>query len=253
MTLSASMRGLNPQCLLVAGTEPGCGKSVFACGIAGALRQDNFETRVVKPLTMSSQKDSKAEYAFLGSVGQTPINYPVTYLDRPIPMRETNWHNAIMSVGSTEQLTFVEMVGGVATPLYYEQNNVGTLLPTWRDATDLAQEFKSPCIVVAKHQTNAIEQIILAISYIRSKGIEVVACASVEVVQDGGLELERRRNRADFTVGLFERTRVPYMGCIKYNPGISVQRVTQGNLVQAAAGGLDLRPIMKALNLGVPA
>src|ERR1700691_5901706 len=81
--------------ILVIGTDLACGKSVFACGVAGALREHGFSTRVVKPLILTSRKFAEAELSFLGTVGQTPIDYPIGFLDRPYSLRETNWLNTI--------------------------------------------------------------------------------------------------------------------------------------------------------------
>jgi dethiobiotin synthetase len=173
-------------------------------------------------------------------------------MDRPLSIKETNWQNAILMSRSSEQLTFVEMPGGVATPVCYEENNAGTITNNWRDSADMAYEFIQPCIVVVKHQLDAIEQLVLTSTYLRSKGLVVIGCATVEISPDGGAELERKRSRADFSVGLQNKTGVPFLGCVKFSQSISVPRVSQGNLLSLVESGIDLNALTRSLNLAVP-
>jgi dethiobiotin synthetase len=237
--------------LLVIGTEFGCGKTVLMCSIAGALREIGFAVRVRKPLILCSRKAAEAELAFLASIGQSPVDYQVRCAEGPISHKETNWHNVVTTSFHPDYVTLIEMPGGASTPVCYEENNSGTLSNRWRDCVDMAKEFGYPCLVVAKHQSDVIDRLVMTCSYVAKQEIKMLACATVEVVQDGGVELEKRRTRADFTVGLASRVEAPYLGCIKFSPSISVPRVNQGNLIKMAAG-LDLLPLIKALNLAVP-
>jgi len=238
--------------VLVVGSEFGCGKTVFMCGVAGALRELGFRTRVFKPLIIGGRKQSEDEVSFLATVGQTPVNYPVTFLEGPLSIKETNWQNSVLMTRSPDQLTFVEMPGGAASPVCFEENSVGTMTNTWRDSADLANEFIQPCIVVAKHQIDAIERLVMTCAYLQHKGLVVIATATVETEPNGGAELEKRRTRADFSIGLNSKTGVPFLGCIKNSSSVSVPRVTQGNLIKQTESGLDLLPLLKAINLTMP-
>ena len=82
--------------VLIVGSEFGCGKTVFMCGVAGALREQGFRTRVFKPLIIGGRKQSEGEVSFLATVGQTPVNYPVTFLEGPLSIKETNWQNSVL-------------------------------------------------------------------------------------------------------------------------------------------------------------
>ena len=144
------------------------------------------------------------------------------------------------------------MPGGAASPVCFEENSVGTLTNTWRDSADLANEFIQPCIVVAKHQIDAIERLVMTCAYLQHKGLVVIATATVETEPNGGAELEKRRTRADFLIGLNSKTGVPFLGCIKNSRSVSVPRVTQGNLIKQTESGLDLLPLLKAINLTMP-
>jgi len=237
--------------LLVIGSEGGCGKTTFMCGVAGALREIGFAVRVRKPLVLSSRKNCEAELAFISTVGHTPIDYPIRFAEGPMSLEETEWQNVVATSFDPACVTLVEMPGGAATPVCYEENNSGTLSNHWRDCTDMAQEFKQPCVVVAKHQTDAIDRLVMTCAYLERRKIKVLGCATVEVVQDGGAELERKRSRADFTVGLSSRLQAPFLGFIKFSPAVSVPQVVQGNLIKMTAG-LDLLPLIQALDLALP-
>ncbi|MGH9550767.1 MAG: hypothetical protein ACRD3W_15405, partial [Terriglobales bacterium] len=80
----------------------------------------------------------------------------------------------------------------------------------------------------------------------------VIGLITVETVHESGLELEAKTTRADFTIGLYTRTRVPYLGCVKFSQSISVPRVNQGNVIKQTENGIDLLLLMKALNVQVP-
>jgi dethiobiotin synthetase len=239
--------------LVIVGSEPDCGKTVLMCGIAGALREQGFETQVMKPLILSSRKRAESELAFMAAVGQKPINLPISFIEGPASLDESSWHQAInYSRNPVNQLTLVEMPGGAATPVCYDETNIGKLSHNWRDSADLATEFSRPCLVVAKHQEDAIERLVITCKYLQARGLNVIAQATVETSGGAGTELEAKRTRADFSMGLYGRSMVPFLGCIKFSPSISVPRVSQGNLIKMTAG-LDLLLLLKALNIGVPA
>ena len=253
MTNAPQSTGGDIPGLLIIGSEPGCGKTVLMCGIAAALREQGFETQVLKPFILSSRKKAEAELAFLTSVGQKPLVGPIAFIEGPLALNETNWHNAILSSRNpANQLSLVEMPGGAATPVCYDESNIGKLSHNWRDTADMATEFHRPCLVVARHQEDAIERLVMTCKYLQARGLNVIAQATVEIAAGAGAELEAKRSRADFSMGLYARSMVPFLGCIKFSPSISVQRVNQGNLVKMTAG-LDLLMLLKALNVGVPA
>lgn len=237
---------------LIVGSEFGCGKTVFMCGLAGALREEGFSTRVVRPLVLKTNKNVESESAFLSTVGQTPLHSPITLPEGLLSSGESNWQDTVFVTENVTQLTLVEMPGGAASPVCFEGTNKRTISNQWRDCADLSAELMQPCIVIAKHQFDSIERLITTCSYLQARGLEVIATATVETDPDAGATLERQSTRADFSLGLNERTGIPFLGCIKFSPSISVHRVCQGNLIKMTETGLDLLPLMKALNLTVP-
>jgi dethiobiotin synthetase len=246
---SARPTNKNGAGVVIVGTQAGCGKTVLACGLAGALREQGFNPRVLKPVFIGTRKAAEQEISFISTAGKSPPSYPMIFLERPANATDSNWQNAVAMTVGPNQLNLIEMPGGCATPVCYESTGVQS--GAWRDSADLAREFDLPCILVAKHQRDALESLVLGASYLKSQGLEVLALATVEVVQSGGAELENHTARDDFSMGLFSRTNVPFMGCMKFSPSISVPSVTQGSLIKTTAG-LDLLILLRALNLGVP-
>lgn len=235
--------------LIIIGTEQGCGKTLVTAGIAAAVRELGYSTRALKPLVLGSRKRSESELSFISSVAQTPINYPILFLDRPISIHQTNWHKTILLSRAANTLTVLELPGGCATPVCFDETNSGRLSTTWRDATDLVLEFKLPCVLVAKHQSDAVERLVSCNYYLTGKGATVLGLVTSETQPDAGVELESRQTRSDFVAGLLARTGVPYLGCLKFSPMVSVPRANPGNVVKLVSVSLDLNVILKALNI----
>ena len=127
----------------------------------------------------------------------------------------------------------------------------GAKVVEWQDTANILAKSNMPCILVAKHATDAIEQLVLNAYYLTMQRVYVVGLATVETSSGMGSEIENKMRREDFAMALFSRTGAPYLGCIKYSLSVSVPRCNQGNLVKLTTAGLDLLTVMKALNLRV--
>jgi dethiobiotin synthetase len=241
----------SPDGLIIMGTEGGCGKTALMCGLACALQAKNIPTRAIKPLILGSRKSAEPELNFIQSVTRTPIKYPLQYLERPTSIHKTNWHNTILVSHSKTELTLIEVPGAPAAPICYDETHIGTLLPTWRDASDLAIEFQLPVLLVAKHASDCVEKLVTNAYYLTMHNIFVAGLVTVEVSEGLGQEVEGRMSRQDFALGLYSRTQIPYLGCLKYSPTISVPRVNPGELVKLTSNGLDLNILLRSLHLSV--
>lgn len=242
----------NGTSVLVIGTEEGCGKTVFMCGLAGALREQGFRTKALKPIVLGSKRASEPELGFITAVTQSRADYPILFIEKPTNILNTNIHNVILTTRQPGTISLVELPGGAASPVSFEMNPVGKLTSNWMDTRDAAMEFDAPCILVAKHQADALERLAVNSFYLQGKGLNVIGLATVEVQPEGGTQLEAKTTRADFTMGLFARTQVHYLGCIKFSRSISVPRITQGNVIKQTESGLDLLLLLKSLNLQMP-
>lgn len=239
------------DCLAIVGTEAGCGKTILLSGMAGALREQGFKTRAMKPIVLGPARGSEQELSFISSVSHTPLGYHQVFVDTAKNMHDTALHNAINQNRDGETLTLVELPGGAATPIYFDESEAGAKVVEWQDTANILAKSNMPCILVAKHATDAIEQLVLNAYYLTMQRVYVVGLATVETSSGMGSEIENKMRREDFAMALFSRTGAPYLGCIKYSLSVSVPRCNQGNLVKLTTAGLDLLTVMKALNLRV--
>ncbi len=230
--------------VVVLGTEAGCGKTVFMTGLSAALREEGFPTRAIKPFVLASRRDAESELAFISSVSHTPVNYPVVVLEKPSSVVESNWQHAVMMTTSREHLTFVEMPGSCATPVSFEQNAGGMLSANWKDSADFACDLGLPCLLVAKHNKDALEKIILALSYLNSREARIVGVATVETNEFPPSQ-QLQMTRPELELALMSRTNISYLGAIEHSPSISVPRVNQGNLIKVTSSGVDLLHILR--------
>lgn len=72
----------------------------------------------------------------------------------------------------------------------FEQNNVGTLAHSWKDSRDFARELGYPCIIVAHHNQEAIEKLVLAYSYMQE--LPITGMVTVETQANEGKVLESK-------------------------------------------------------------
>lgn len=231
--------------LTIIGSEAGCGKTAAMAGLARALRDQGVNLRAIKPLSIGPGDKLDRELSFISMVTGTPRNYgAVSVVDRD--MGDVYWSEALSLALSGGQFTMVETCGGSVTPICFE-----TASPSvrWRDSRDLALELGFPCLVVARHNQDAIEKLILTHSYLSAAGLQVSGLLTVETVAGEGNVLESRLTRSQLELLLASRINAPYLGAIKFSPSISVTRVNQGNLVKVLESGVDLLAFRRALNL----
>lgn len=252
------------QGLTVVGTEAGCGKTAIMAGLARALRDQGQELRAIKPLAIGPREKLERELSFLSLVTGTPRNYGAIAVGEKQP-GDVYWTEALSLVRSGRLFTMVETCGSAVTPICFETGldidgretaqskqrsgqNSGSSGCHWRDSRDLALELGFPVIIVARHNQEAIEKLILTHNYLTTGGVNVCGLITVECTQGEGAMLEARLTRSDLELLLATRIAAPYLGALKYSPSISVTRVNQGNLVKVLENGVDLLAFRRALN-----
>ncbi len=236
--------------VVVIGTEAGCGKTIFMTGLSAALREEGFPTRAIKPFVLGSRRDAESELAFISSITHTPVNYPIVIIEKPTSVQESNWQQAAMLTTSKQHLTFVEMPGSAATPLAYELTGTDTVGSTWKDSADFACDLGLPCILIAKHNKDALEKIMLAATFLKSRDARLVGIGTVETSEYGGAN-ELKMTKSELELAILNNTNSHYLGAIEYSPSISVPRVNQGNLIKVTSAGVDLLHVLRSL--GAPA
>lgn len=251
----ANIPGLKEQkpVLAIIGTDFACGKTVLMTGLAGMLRSSGFSVRAIKPLVVGRPEERDAEQAFISSITHTLPALPPVVLDLSEGISSNGWQKVVAAASSSADLTFVELPGSAATPLRFHRDQKDNQACAWKDSADLASEIASHTLLVAKHDLSSLETLTVQSLYLTSKGVKPLGLATVETASSGGKDLEGLLGRDAFELALLSRTGVPYLGCIKHSPSISVQRVNQGNLIKSTQAGLELLEMMKALDLPLPA
>ena len=241
--------------LLIAGCQPGCGKTVVVTGLAGTLREEGFQVRAVKPVCLGARQSMEPELAFLSSISQTPLTYPVRYVETPESLNAFLWNETIRVASAGVEPVLIELPGSCATPLRADGPN-----GRWLDVGDLARELGLPCLLVAREGVDAMEQLILNATYLMAASlVSVIGLVTVETAPEPdsdrrcspGKTVSGKMSAEERSLALTERTGVPYLGCLKFSPSISVPRVSQGNLIKTTSAGIDLLPIIKTLNMRI--
>lgn len=244
--------------LLVAGCEPGCGKTVVLTGLAGTLREEGFQVRAVKPISFGSRKSAEAEFAFISSISHTPVDYPVRFVNASESLTAFQWAEAVRIAGSGTAPVLIELPGALTAPLRPDDRQGG-----WTDVCDLARDLDLPAVLVAKEGPSAMERLILNSTYLIASGlVNVIGLITVETTPAATEETGKGQagqgettmpelSQEERAIALRERTGVPYLGCVRFSRSISVPEVNQGNLIKTTSAGLDLLPIIKSLNLRI--
>ncbi|MBI4533837.1 MAG: AAA family ATPase [Candidatus Melainabacteria bacterium] len=230
--------------LVILGVGPACGKTVVLTGLACSLQEEGFPASAMKPICLGDKNLSKSELTFISSISHTPLTYPVQYLDKPGHLSNFAWAEAIRIVTSVRQTTLVELPGSTATPIMQANS-------TWKDTADFALELSWPCLLVASTTEDLIEKLLFNTVYLLSRGLPVIGLVTVETTIQNNFYASTGLTVDTLALALFERTRVPLIGCLPYSPSISVPAVNQGNLIKTTSCTLDLLPVIEALNLSL--
>lgn len=236
------VKGTGRPGMVVLGSGPASGKTVVMTGLTCMLQEEGFESRALKPICIGDKKASEIELSFISSISHTPLTYPVQYIDKPGQLTSFGWEAALRTLVSTRETTLVELPGSTATPLMQAND-------TWKDAADLALELDWPCLVVASIAEDLIEKLLLNTVYLLARGLPLIGLVIVQTTPEHSFQSSLGLSSDTLALALFERTRVPLIGCLSYSPSISVPKVNQGNLIKTTSCAIDLLPIIEALNL----
>jgi len=241
----------NSAGLTVLGSESNCGKTAFMTGLTAILRQQGLIVRAVKPVCIGPRERGEAELSFISSITGTPKNYPAVFLSSPKNFSHIQWSQAVSICLNSKEITLVEAPMSLASAMTVEQTEDNGLTRCWKDSADFAVELHFPVVIVARHNEEAIERLVLSWAYAKSRGLDVIGFVTVETAFGQGSVFESGLTRSEVDLLLQSRTGLPYLGCLKFSPSISVHRVNQGNLVKMTESGVDLLPVLKALQATV--
>lgn len=213
-------------------------------GLAATLKDEGFTARAIKPIHLGLKSSAWPELNFISTISKTALDYDVQYIETPGALPALGWSQAIKVCRSGTELVLAELPASCATPLC----KLKELPARCTDARDFANELDWPCLLVAKAGVDTLEKLVLNAAYLSSQ-CRVIGMVIVETEANPPRDSWVTSARESIEIGLAERTGLPFLGCLRYSPSISVPKINQGNLIKTTSAALDLLPIIKALNL----
>src|SRR5262245_34185952 len=164
--------------IFITGTDTGVGKTFFACGLAGFLKESGYEVGVMKPAETGCRQDDgklvpQDALALKEASGcAVPLERICPYQLRE-PLAPTvaaerqgtrididRLMRIYDEINSSHDITIVEGAGGLLVPL----------LPSYTYA-DLAKVLKLPIIVIAANKLGMINHLLLTLEHASCKGL----------------------------------------------------------------------------------
>ena len=169
---------------LITGTDTGVGKTLVACSLATALRQQGLRVVPFKPVETGCEADpvsgelipadavllrkASGTDADLGMICPYRFSSPVAPW---VAARQSNVHidperllACYQNLASSHDVVLVETAGGIMVPLA-ENFHYG----------DLAQKLRLPALVVIGSKLGAINHALLTFAFLQQAGIKIVA------------------------------------------------------------------------------
>src|SRR5215510_12387854 len=186
--------------VFIAGTDTGVGKTFFACGLAGLLKESGYEVGVMKPAETGCRQDDgklvpQDALALKEASGcAVPLERICPYQLReplaPTVAAEREGTridiDRLMSVYNeisfSHDITIVEGAGGLLVPL----------LPSYTYA-DLAKVLKLPVIVIAANKLGMINHLLLTLEHASCKGLSVLGYVLNQIESQPSLAAETNR------------------------------------------------------------
>ena len=164
---------VRPHIIFVTGTSTGVGKTLVSCLLLRHLQLTGVNACALKPISCGDRGDGLALYALQrNSLSLEQIN-PVHFSNSLSPWMASRLENRrlhlagiagqILSIASSFQITVVEGVGGLLTPLNQTHSNL-----------TLIQRLDCPCILVSANELGAINQCRMGFLALQSAGLKEI-------------------------------------------------------------------------------
>ena len=178
--MAVQLRGV-----LITGTDTGVGKTLVACGIAGALRRRGFSVAPFKPAETGCVRDEKsqrlvpADAELLRQATGTaasleticpyrfapPVAPWVAAEQAGVPIDPQRLEQCYRELAASHDIVLVETAGGILVPLGENFHYA-----------DLARLLHLPVLVVIGSKLGAINHTLLTLELLQSAGLTTVAC-----------------------------------------------------------------------------
>ncbi|MFQ6096306.1 MAG: dethiobiotin synthase [Armatimonadota bacterium] len=207
--------------LFVTGTDTGVGKTVVACGLAGALRARGLDVGVMKPIASGgvehdgrlasadavALRDAAAVDDPLQLINpiclQAPLAPVIAAREEGVGIELTAAREAFAVLRRRHEFLIVEGIGGVAVPITENLT-----------VADLAAEWRLPLLIVARPGLGTINHTALTTQFARDNGCQVAGVVFCHT-SPGGADPSERTNAS--AVREFARTR--FFGALPWDPG----------------------------------
>lgn len=222
-----------PKGLIVTSPKKSSGKTVVACGIAGAINELGINIEAVKPLDFDPE--NKDASFFVKVTKKIPFYEPINVKDWTRTY-EKHWNQIIKISNNFEYAVLMETPCSVATPIRAD----GEIL----DCVDLSKRLSWPILLVLKADKFIYENAMLAMAYLNSKEADVLGIIVTCPFDNTPM---------DWIENIIEKVQTAHklycFGILPFSPSISVEEQNQGNIITLTSNNIDLTPIQKALNL----
>jgi dethiobiotin synthetase len=224
--------------LLVAGTHPKCGKTVFTAGFCAALTQAGMKVQPMKPLTFQQEVAlfPKSDQAFFDVACKTLQSIDPLMADSPYDLPTMAWHRVIEMCRKSVLPAIIESPGAVSTPLRYD----GT---SYLMAADWAKVLGIPMVIVTEKHPNLLTQALPIFSLLQTQSAPILGWVAVETTPIP------TPHWAQEELYLSHTYRWPCLGTIPYNNAVSVENLQPGPLVHLIDTAIDLLPLQQVLKL----
>lgn len=204
--------------IFITGTDTGVGKTFFACGLAGLLKESGYEVGVMKPAETGCRQDDgklvpQDALALKEASGcAVPLERICPYQLRE-PLAPTvaaerqgtrididRLMRIYDEINSSHDITIVEGAGGLLVPL----------LPSYTYA-DLAKVLKLPLIVIAANKLGMINHLLLTLEHASCKGLCVLGYVLNHIESQPSLAAETNREALVSLTGVSCLGELPHM------------------------------------------
>ena len=171
--------------LLITGTDTGVGKTLVACGLAGALRRHGFSVTPFKPAETGCTRDGGSQRliaadaemlrratgskAALETICPYPFEPPVAPWvaaeQAGVTIDPERLEQCYRELAASHDIVLVETAGGILVPLGEHLHYA-----------DLARLLNLPVLVVIGSKLGAINHTLLTLELLKHSGLAVLAC-----------------------------------------------------------------------------
>ncbi|MDD5084931.1 MAG: dethiobiotin synthase [Candidatus Omnitrophica bacterium] len=231
--------------VFIVGTDTGVGKTVFAAGLAMALREKNIRVGAMKPVATGCFSQggklysSDAIYLFEAAQNEFPS------LTCPVKFRNPLAPSVASEIEGGQVVLERIFVAYKELESYYDYMIVegieGLLVPFSGNyfVSDLARDLKLPIVIVARNALGTINHTLLTIEAAKERDLDIKGVILNGLPQTGFSITELTNPRV-----IRDLTGVPILGVLPRIPGVDVEKFSFGNLKDVFKENIDVDALL---------